>query len=785
MASYAKFMIDLVTKKRWMNFETIKVTQQVSAIVHSMAPNLVNSDAFTIPCTIRSADFAKALCDFGASINLIPYSMFKTLGIGKPRPTYMRLQMADGTMKRPLGVIEDVLVRVVKFILPADFVIHYCKVDYEVTIILGRNFLDTGKALYDVDAGELIFRVDLVTDVIVDDTSSTINVSDMLEIILLNFDDDEMDGFMECVDYTLAVLQRRKKAIGWTLADIRCISAAFCMHKIKLEDGAKLPIEHQRRLNESMQEVVKMEIIKWLDTEVVYPISANSWTFRFNVSQRRGTRCYSGFNQILIVPEDQEKTTFICPYGTFSFKRMPFGLCNVPTTFQRCMMAIFMDIVEDYLEVFMDYFSVVGDSFDDFLANLDKGVRSFLGHAEFYQKFIKDFSKVVNPLCKLLEKDAKFHFNDDCMRDYEQFKLKLTTTHIIISPNWSLPFALMCDASNVAVGAILGQRINKNFHPVYYASKTMNSFQVNYIVMEKELLAIVFAIANFRPHLMGARANVHTDHAALRYLMRKKESKARLMRYVLLLQEFDIDIQDKKENGVTRRCVPYEEESDILWSCHSSPYGGSSWWIKNDGKVLICGFYWPTLYKNANNLVEVVSLSNNEARSVVAFLKRNILTRFGTPRAIISDEGSYFCNEAFDTLLGKYGVTHKVITHYHPQASGQVKVFNREIKSILSKTVNANRSNWSKKIDDALWAYRMTYKTPIRMSLYWLVFVKACHLPLELEHKAMWDLEKLNLDWDVAAKLRVTHLNKLDEFQYNAYESSSLYKEKMKYLHDK
>ncbi|XP_070023138.1 uncharacterized protein [Nicotiana sylvestris] len=136
------------------------MTHQISAIVHSMAPKLEDPGAFTIPCTIWSANFAKALCDLGASINLMPYSIFKTLGIGQPRPTSMRLQMADRSMKRTLGITDDVLVRVGKFILPANFVILDCEVDYEVPIILGRPFLATGKALVDVEVGELTFRVD-------------------------------------------------------------------------------------------------------------------------------------------------------------------------------------------------------------------------------------------------------------------------------------------------------------------------------------------------------------------------------------------------------------------------------------------------------------------------------------------------------------------------------------------------------------------------------------------------------------------------------------------------
>ncbi|XP_070035151.1 uncharacterized protein [Nicotiana tomentosiformis] len=206
---YAKLMKDLVTKKRSMNYETIQMTHHISAIVHSMAPKLEDPGAFTIPCTIGSADFAKALCNLGASINLMPYSVFKILGIGQPRPTSMRLQMANQTMKKSLGIIDDVLVRVDKFIIPADFVILDCEVDYEVQIILGRPFLATGKALVDVEAGELTFRpnsnevcsfVDLVTEVIVDDTSLVINLEDTLEAVLLNHDEDEKEGFIDCVN---------------------------------------------------------------------------------------------------------------------------------------------------------------------------------------------------------------------------------------------------------------------------------------------------------------------------------------------------------------------------------------------------------------------------------------------------------------------------------------------------------------------------------------------------------------------------------------------------------
>ncbi|XP_070008517.1 uncharacterized protein [Nicotiana sylvestris] len=505
MSGYAKFMKDLVKKKRSMDCETINMTHQVSVIVYSMAPKLEDSDAFTIPCTIGSANFAKALGDLGASMNLMPCSIFKTLGIGKPRSTSMRLQIADRTIKRPLGIVDDVLVRVDKFILPADFVI----LDYEVLIILESSFLATGKALVDVEEEELTFR-------------------------------------------------------------------------IILEDDAKPSLENQRRLNEAIQEVAKKEVIKWLDAGVVYPISDSSWTSQM---LDRLVGCafycfldgYSGYNQILIALKDQEKTTSTCLYV--------------------------------------------------------KGVRSVLGHAGFYRRFIKDFSKVVNPLCKLLEKDAKFVFNEECMIAFELLKYKLTTTPIITAPNWSLPFELMCDVSDVVVG---------------------RSWDASELVKRCDECQRAGGIS------------------------KKVEMP---LNTILKVDIFDVW-------GI-----------DFIGPFVSS-YGNTY--------ILVAVDY-------VSKWVESMALPNNEARSAVAFLRKSIFTMFGTPRAIISDGGSHFYNRAFDTLLAKYGVNHKVSTPYHPQASGQAEVSNREIKT----------------------------------------------------------------------NLHVEQLNELDEFRFHAYSSSSLYKDKMKYLHDK
>ncbi|GJT22877.1 reverse transcriptase domain-containing protein [Tanacetum coccineum] len=599
----------------------------LAVILKKFPEKLGDPGRFLIPCDFPEMNECLALADLGASINLMPLSIWKELSLPALTKTRMILELADRTISTPTGIAEDVFVKVGTFFFPANFVVVDYVADPRVPLILGRPFLRTARALIDVheyvqevleisESGNPTSTSDLMIDSrspsftpfggsdflmedideflehdniippgvdgIYDSERDTVYLEELLSVI--NSDpnlppspvcetyvpekvksscedppDLELKDLPSHLEY--AFLEGDDKlpiVIAKNLKD----EDKTALIKILMEENAKPVVQHQRRVNPKIHEVIKQEVIKLLD----YPISDSPWVSPVHCVPKKGgitvvkneenelipTRLvtgwrvcidyrklndatrkdhfplpfmdqmlerlagneyycfldgFSGYFQIPIDPLDQEKTTFTCPYGTFAYRRMPFGLCNAPGTFQRCMVAIFHDMIEKTMEVFMDDFSVFGDSFSSCLSHLDKmlqrcedtnlvlnwekchfmvkegivlghkisksgievdkakvdviaklphpttvkGICSFLGHAGFYRRFIQDFSKIARPMTHLLEKETPFIFSKECIEAFETLKMKLTQAFpffqfLLLSRLGTCPLKIMCDA---------------------------------------------------------------------------------------------------------------------------------------------------------------------------------------------------------------------------------------------------------------------------------------------------------------------------------------------------
>nr|GEV89195.1 reverse transcriptase domain-containing protein [Tanacetum cinerariifolium] len=882
-----------------------------------------------------------ALGDLGASINLMPYFVWKKLSLLDLTPTCMTLELAGRSISKPVGVAEDVYIKVGSFHFLADFVVVDFDADPRVPLILERSFLKTGSALINVFEGELTLRVgkeaitfnldqtsrysanyndmtairiDVIdmaceeysqevlgfSDVtasgnptpIVSTTSPTLTLFGDIDFLLfeeanafLGLEDDpdspELDpsyydpegdiqmlkailnsnpapslpnheqsvpsftnelkaceantikssvdeppevklkdlpphlkfAFLEGdnklhviiakelgeeeIATLIKVLKPHKRVITWKLSDIQGINLEFCTHKILMEEDYKPTVQHQRRVNLKIRDVIKKEVEKLLDAGLIYPISDSPWVSPVHCVPKKGgftivkneenelipTRLVTGW-RIPIDPRDQEKTTFTCPYGTFAYRRMPFGLCNARGAFQRCMLAIFHDMVEKTMEVFMDDFSVFGNSFETCLSRLDK-----------------------------------------MLQRCEDTKLCL---------NWEKSHFM------VKEGIVLGHKISRNG-----------------IEVDKAKVDIITKLPH--PTTVKGAENLASDHLSRLEKPYENVLDPKEINETFPLETLSMGMSSQQKNKffkdvkhyfwddpflfkiyadqVIRRCVHGKGALDILEACHNGPTGGHHGGNLTAKKVFDSSFFWPTIYKDAHELVkncdscqrqgkflqrdempqnsiqiceifnvwgidfmdpfpssrghkyilvaidylskwvEVKALPTNDARVVCKFIK-SLFARFGTPRAIISDRGTHFCNDQFAKVMHKYGVTHHLSTAYHPQTSGQVEVSNRGLKRILERNIGQNRASWSDKLEDALRAFRTAYKTPTGCTPYKLVYGKACHLPMELEHKAYWALKQTNFDLTVAGDHRKIQLNELNELRDQAYENSLIYKEK-------
>ncbi|GJU82627.1 reverse transcriptase domain-containing protein [Tanacetum coccineum] len=684
MPNYGKFLKELISNKYKIEqiYAAFLSDKSSAMIQNKVPPKLGDPGSFLIPCNFNKTFSCNALADLGASINLMPYSLYAKLSLKTIKPTKISVRLADRSFQYPVGIAKNMLVEVGIFTFPADFVILEMEEDSKVPLILGQPFLHTAdvvirvkpkqlnlgvgteRMIFNIDSAikhsysndDTCFSIDVIDEILEEDFDALLDEGSKIlhsiegaileEEIFSEFDkfiamasnenydyesDEEEPKFEKMTintDYKIKtsleepptdlklkplpdnleyvfleepsflpiiissqlsaqnksklvyVLKKHKETFVWKITNIPGICPSFCKHKIQLLDDKKASCPKTEKKG-------GITVVTNENDELVPTRTVTGW--RVCIDYRK-------------VNEATAKDHFPLPFMDEMLERLAGN--KYFSTFQRCMLAIFHDMIEESVEVFMEDFSVFGISFDKCLNNLNKILQHckdahlvlnwekchFMVKEEIVLRHKvsgaglevdkaknQHFSKIARPLTKLLEKDTPFGFDDECQKAFELLKEKLTCAPVIISPNWNLPFELMCDASDFAVRAVL-----------------------------------------------------------------------------------------------------------------------------------------------------------------------ETILPFWNAKALISDRGTHFCNKIMEKAMKRYGVSHHFSTSYHPQTSGQVENTNKALKRILENTVKDNHAIWSRKLDDALWAFRTAYKTPTDTTSYKLIYGKNYHLSFEIEHRAYWSLKNCN-----------------------------------------
>nr|GEY81976.1 reverse transcriptase domain-containing protein [Tanacetum cinerariifolium] len=682
------------------------LNENCSAVVlKKLLEKLGDPGRFLIHCDFSEFDNCLALADLGASINLMPLSIWKKLKLPTLNDTKMVLELADRTISKPTGVAENIFVKVGKFYFPADFIILDFIADPRVPLILGRSFLSTAHALIYVYEGEIILRHE--------DQSLMLECGDKPSISYNNFQSLNKVDLIDatCEEYSQEVL-------GFTDVVSDDVSSPYLEPIISNSSQNLTPFDESNFLL-----FEEADAFLAVDDELISP----EFDATYNDPEGDILILEALLNSDLEPPLPNQKHYF--PEAHNDLK-----------------------VVEPKNN----------KSSDDEPPEVE--LKELPPHLDPWVSPVQCVPKKGALKYLSAKKDAKARLLRWILL-LQEFDFKVIDTK---------------GAKNYAADHL--SRLKNPYKNVFDPKEINETFPLESLNKVAHQDPSTPWFADF--------INYHAGKFIIKGMpTQQKQIFFKDVRHYFWDDPYLFRICPDQ---ISQRCVAGQEAIDIFKACHSGPTEGHYGANYTAKKVFESGFYWPTIYKDAFELVKhcdscqrqgKISQRDEIPQNSIQFLK-SLFSRFGTPKAIISDRGTHFCNDQFLRVMSKYEVTHRLSTAYHLQTSGQVEVINRGLKQILEMTVGENCALWSDKLEDALWAFRTAFKTPIGCTPYRLVYGKSFHLPLELKHKAFWALKHANFDLKTAGDHRKLQLNELSELHDQAYENSLIYKERTKKLHD-
>ncbi|GJZ28323.1 reverse transcriptase domain-containing protein [Tanacetum coccineum] len=809
MPKFASTLKALIgNKEKLSEMARTPLNEHCSAVILNKLPEkLGDPGRFLIPCKFPGMDECLALADLGASINLMPFSVWKKLNLPNLTPTCMTLELADRSISRPIGIAKDVNVKVGVFQFPADFVVVDFEPDPRVPLILGRNMQNQGQGLQNqmTNLTEMLFKF-------VNSNTASSSSSGSLPSNTVTNPKEDLKGITtrSGVAYQGPTIPTSSPQVVERRTEVTK-DMIFPTNNGITEDVQPpvVPVENQNPVSEPVDAPVSAPMPN-PKPSIPYPSRRNDEKRRESANEQK-EKFYKIFKDMSFEISLVDALTLMPKFSStlkalIGNKEKLSELARTPLN-EHCSAVILNKLPEKLGDPDRFLIPCKFPGMDECLALADLGASINLMPFSVWKKLNLPN---LTPTCMTLElADRSISRPIGIAKDVNVkvgvFKFLADFVVVDFEPDPRVPLILgrcFLKTSRALIDVYEGEltlRVD-NEAITYNLDQTLSDFLLlekadaflaladdptspkvdeSYYDPEGDIL-ILEALLNSDPSPPPNQGNYFPEIRKELKLCEAKTAKSLIdeppevelkdlpphLEYAFLEDKNKLPVIIAKDLSVDEKTalikVPKSQKRDIAWK------------LSNIKGQEACRHPHSTAHTDRDRghytAKKPKANPTNDARVVVKFLK-SLFARFGTPRAIAK-------------VMSKYGVTHRLATAYHPQTSGQVEVSNRGLKRILERTVGENRASWSDRLDDALWAFRTAYKTPIGCTPYKLVYGKSCHLPIELEHRAYWALKHANFDLKTAGDHRKLQLNELNELRDQAYENSLIYKERTKKLHD-